>query len=272
MDAVAAVSERIAQIRSQIASASLLATGRGPGGVLGTPTGTPGSGAAGGSWSPADGGFDAALQSAVAEAGVSRVTGGTAAAAGGPQGFTMLGRAAPAWWENPTAVASLAGVAATPSATAAGPSGAGTTAAVGGGRALVDAKGVPVELKAHGNGRIPASALSPVGGLDGHRLWTPAARSLEALRAAAARDGVRIGVTDSYRPYDVQVDLVRRKGLYSQGGLAAVPGTSDHGWGIAVDLDLDSKAQAWMRTHAGRFGFVEDVPREPWHWAYRPTH
>jgi hypothetical protein len=269
VDAVAAVSERIAQIRAQIAAAGVLASGRGPGGVLGTPTGAPGSGAAGGSWSPADGGFDAALESAVA---ASRTAGGTAAAevAGAPPGFAMLGGAAPAWWENPTALAALPGVAASSSATGTG--GVGAPATVGGGRALVDARGVPVELRAHGNGRIPASALSAVGGVDGHRLWAPAARSLEALRAAAARDGVTIGVTDSYRPYDVQVDLVRRKGLYSEGGLAAVPGTSDHGWGIAVDLDLDSRAQAWMRANAGRYGFVEDVPREPWHWAYRPTH
>lgn len=264
MDPVAAVTDRIAQIRSQIATVSVLAAGRAPSGVLGTPTGAPGSGMAGGSWAPSDGGFDAALDSALAHAGTATLPSGTG------QGPAMLGRAAPAWWENPTALAALPGVAASSSATGTG--GVGAPATVGGGRALVDARGVPVELRAHGNGRIPASALSAVGGVDGHRLWAPAARSLEALRAAAARDGVTIGVTDSYRPYDVQVDLVRRKGLYSEGGLAAVPGTSDHGWGIAVDLDLDSRAQAWMRANAGRYGFVEDVPREPWHWAYRPTH
>ena len=80
-----------------------------------------------------------------------------------------------------------------------------------------------------------------------------------------------VGVTDSYRSYDVQVDVVRRKGLYSQGGLGAKPGTSQHGWGMAVDLDLDASAQAWMRTNAARFGFVEDTPREPWHWAFQPS-
>lgn len=315
MDAVAAVTERIAQIRSQIATVSLLAPGHAPRGVLGTPTGTPGSGAVNGPTGSSDGGFDAALQTAVAGheqaaaltgamSGGPRMLGGPApfgVGAGGapfdatsgaavgamPLGPTMLGRAAPARWENPAALAALTGVggAATGPGAApgtAGPVGAvgavgavgpvGGTTVVGSGKALVDAKGVPVELRVHGNGRVPASALSAVEGLSGHRLWTPAARSLEALRAAAAQDGIRIGVTDSYRPYDVQVDLVRRKGLYSQGGLAAVPGTSDHGWGIAVDLDLNAAAQAWMRTHGGRFGFVEDVPREPWHWSYRPTH
>lgn len=130
-----------------------------------------------------------------------------------------------------------------------------------------NADGVPVELAAYGNGKIPASALGEVGDT-GHRLWAPAAESLERLRADAARAGVTIGITDSYRSYEAQVDVAARKGLYSQGGLAAVPGTSDHGWGMAVDLDLDPAAQSWMRQNAGRYGFVEDTPREPWHWAY----
>lgn len=128
----------------------------------------------------------------------------------------------------------------------------------------------PAELAAHGNGRIPASALVPIGHGD-HRLHAPAARAFERLEAAAAADGVSIGVTDSYRSLDAQVRLAEEKGLYSQGGLAAEPGTSAHGWGLALDLDLDDAAQAWMRANAWRHGFVEDTPREPWHWTYRPA-
>ncbi|WP_433078661.1 M15 family metallopeptidase [Dactylosporangium sp. CA-052675] len=131
-------------------------------------------------------------------------------------------------------------------------------------------QGVPVELAKYGNGKIPEHALQQVGGA-GHRLWGPAATSLDMLMRAARQQGVTIGITDSYRPLAEQVDLAKRKGLYSQGGLAAKPGTSDHGWGMAVDLDLDDKAQAWMRQNAGRFGFAETTPREPWHWAYRPA-
>lgn len=126
---------------------------------------------------------------------------------------------------------------------------------------------LPAGLAVHENGKIPAEALSSVGGT-GHRLWQPAAQQLEKLLGDAAARGVDIGITDSYRTYESQVDLVRRKGLYSQGGLAARPGTSDHGWGLAVDLDLDAKAQAWMRANAGRYGFVESTPREPWHWSF----
>ncbi len=90
--------------------------------------------------------------------------------------------------------------------------------------------------------------------LDGtsHQLWGPRHASFEAMRSAAAADGVTIGITDSYRSYAGQVDVAARKGLYSQGGLASVPGTSNHGWGMALDLDLDSSALTWMRQHGDR--------------------
>ena len=148
---------------------------------------------------------------------------------------------------------------------------AGAVAATGGAASpqLNDA-GVPVSLASYGNGTIPEQALDKVGNTR-HRLWAPAAKSLGSLLDAARRDGVTIGITDSYRPYAEQVDLVRRKGLYSQGGLAARPGTSDHGWGMAVDLDLNAKAQAWMRANGPSFGFHEDTPREPWHWGFKPA-
>ncbi len=141
---------------------------------------------------------------------------------------------------------------------------------VGTGRSLMNAKGVPTAYLAYGNGKVPASALSPVAGTDA-QLWPPAARSFEAMRSAAAADGVAIGVSDSYRSFDAQVDVAARKGLYGQGGLAAVPGTSDHGWGTALDLKLDSSGLAWMKTHGTEFGFVDDVPGESWHWHYAPT-
>ncbi len=145
-----------------------------------------------------------------------------------------------------------------PAAAAAGPDAASWTS-----------DGVPADLARYGNGRVPVAELTPVAGT-GHRLWAPAGGALEQLLADADADGVTIGITDSYRSFDAQVDVARRKGLYSQGGLAAEPGTSPHGWGIAVDLDLDAKAQAWMRANGERYGFVEDTPREPWHWVYRP--
>ena len=133
----------------------------------------------------------------------------------------------------------------------------------------LNAKGIPTDLAAYGNGRIPADALEKVGNTR-HKLWAPAAQSLNQMIADAEKAGVKIGITDSYRPYDEQVDLARRKGLYSQGGLAAKPGTSEHGWGMATDLDLNSKALSWMKQNGEKYGFVNNVARENWHWAYKP--
>ncbi|MFC4064037.1 M15 family metallopeptidase [Actinoplanes subglobosus] len=134
----------------------------------------------------------------------------------------------------------------------------------------LNSKGIPEDLAAYGNGKIPAGALGQVGNTN-HRLWAPAAENLNRMIEDARQAGVKIGITDSYRPYAEQVDLARRKGLYSQGGLAARPGTSEHGWGMATDLDLNSEALAWMRKNAKNYGFVENVPRESWHWAFRPN-
>lgn len=147
---------------------------------------------------------------------------------------------------------------------------AGVTATTGTPAASTGAwtSGVPSDLLAYGNGKVPRAALASVG-TTGHTLWAPAATALEQAIADAAKDGVTIGITDSYRSYDAQVDVAERKGLYTEGGLAAQPGTSPHGWGIAADLDVDAAGQAWMRANGGRYGFVEDTPREPWHWVYR---
>lgn len=126
----------------------------------------------------------------------------------------------------------------------------------------------PADLRAYGNGRIPPTALAEIG-VGSHRMSAPAAASFKQMLADARSAGVNFGVTDSYRSYEAQVDLAERKGLYSQGGLAAKPGTSNHGWGLSLDLDLDATAQQWMRDNGKKYGFVEDVPREPWHWTYR---
>jgi zinc D-Ala-D-Ala carboxypeptidase len=134
----------------------------------------------------------------------------------------------------------------------------------------LNAKGIPTELVAYGNGKIPANALEPVGTSTRHKLWAPAAENLTKMMADAEKDGVHIGITDSYRPYAEQVDLARRKGLYSQGGLAAKPGTSEHGWGMAADLDLNAKALAWVRQNADKYGFYNTASRESWHWGFKP--
>lgn len=142
--------------------------------------------------------------------------------------------------------------------------------AVATGSATLNSQGIPTDLAAYGNGKIPANALAQVGNTR-HKLWAPAAQALTRMIADAKAEGVDIGITDSYRPYAEQVDLARRKGLYSQGGLAAKPGTSEHGWGLATDLDLNGKALSWMKANAEKYGYVNNVPREDWHWEFKPA-
>jgi hypothetical protein len=251
-------------------------------------------------------GFDAALAAQLETApGDGTATGdldpGTGPATGSATGFaTGFGSGSPAGATDPTTMASylsvLSGQATTGStagttagasladwsgassiggATATGgtapwPVGTGLTPAVPREPGEYATLQPPAELAGYGNGTIPAEALAPLG-IGSHRLYAPAAASFQVMAADAADAGVSIGVTDSYRSYESQVDLAARKGLYRHGGLAAVPGTSNHGWGLALDLDLDADGQAWMDQNAWRYGFVESVPREPWHWEYRPA-
>lgn len=128
----------------------------------------------------------------------------------------------------------------------------------------------PVELARWGNGRIPASLLEAIGQGE-HRLARDAAKAFKAMAADARRDGVILTVSDSYRSLDEQAAMVESRGHYGEGGLAAEPGTSAHGWGMAIDLDLNGRAIGWMRANAAKYGYVEDVPREPWHWTYQPN-
>jgi hypothetical protein len=247
MDGVTDAGLRMQQIAAQLAA---LRTGRPPA------TSAPDS--ASSTPSPA----------ATAMTGTGTGTGTGAASATGPASFGSVLADALSGRTSAAAAASGAAPAAGPSASvtpATGPALASLAPITG----ALSATGVPTDLSHYSNGRIPAALLKSLGSGD-HRLWAPAADHFKAMAAAAARDGVHLGVSDSYRSYAEQVDMARRKGLYSQGGLAAKPGTSDHGWGKSVDLSLNSHALGWMRTHARQYGFTANVPRESWHWTYKP--
>lgn len=126
------------------------------------------------------------------------------------------------------------------------------------------------------NGRLPASALCPVGAGGGDLMRPAAARALNAL-AIAYRDHFKtdLCITDTYRSYEEQVAVKQRRGRW-----AATPGTSQHGLGLAVDLcggieNFGTEQYRWMTRHAALFGFYHpdwaepggSLP-EPWHWEY----
>jgi D-alanyl-D-alanine carboxypeptidase len=128
----------------------------------------------------------------------------------------------------------------------------------------------------YGNGQIPPELLCELSFSPGQRLRCDAAAQLEQLNAAfAARFGRNIGVSDSYRSYAAQVVTKAVKK-----NLAAPPGTSNHGWGLAVDLSggIQSFGTAefnWMTANAGAYGWEHPSwaepggsKPEPWHWEY----
>jgi hypothetical protein len=128
------------------------------------------------------------------------------------------------------------------------------------------------------NGRLPDSELRAV---PGGRLRKDAADSWLAMRTYVGRTkGVWIcptSVRTAYRPY---ADQEYFWNLYrsGRGALAARPGSSNHGWGIAVDLPSPAM-QAAVRDCGHRFGWGirggrlgSDAPSEAWHCTYHAGH
>jgi len=123
------------------------------------------------------------------------------------------------------------------------------------------------------NGQIPGDKMALYRGC---LLRADAARQAYALQAAyMAATGKPLVILEGYR------DLTRQKYLRNlylsgRGNIAAVPGLSNHGWGLACDFapPLNSSGtneHRWMRQNAPLWGF--DWARgkadgEPWHWEY----
>lgn len=132
-----------------------------------------------------------------------------------------------------------------------------------------------VNSSGYANGLIPQSALCPLAQGD-HALRADAATAFAKLNVAYARRfGEALCVTDAYRSLDEQQRLYA-----SKPGLAAVPGTSNHGRGLAVDLcggvdRFGTEQFEWMQNHAPDYGWIHpdwasaggSMP-EPWHWEY----
>ena len=126
------------------------------------------------------------------------------------------------------------------------------------------------------NGRLPNSDLADI---PGGRLRKDAAVAWLAMRAhIGKRNGIWICPTSTrtaYRPYADQEYFWK---LYQsgKGALAARPGTSNHGWGIAVDLPSPAM-QAAVRESGHHFGWGirggqlnSDAPSEAWHAMWHP--
>lgn len=129
-----------------------------------------------------------------------------------------------------------------------------------------------------GNGQLGASELCDLEWAPGHSQQAEAATALTALNDAfRVRFGQDMCLTSSYRTISSQHRLASTKP-----GLAATPGRSMHGWGLAIDFCPNTYSSAaqwnWLKANGPIFGY--DNPAwarrggsgayEPWHWEYFP--
>ncbi|WP_152650625.1 D-alanyl-D-alanine carboxypeptidase family protein [Demequina aurantiaca] len=156
----------------------------------------------------------------------------------------------------------------------------GTTRAWGSGYYLAGSSGVAITRAktSYSNGYIPVTHLCPLSWDTAELLLCQAADDLERLnRAFRARYGMNIPINDAYRTYQEQVTA--RAVL---GNIAAIPGTSNHGWGAAIDVAGSSlpggysgAAYLWLRDQLTGYNWkAPDWARpsgynpEPWHFEY----
>ncbi|CAH2714167.1 Putative carboxypeptidase YodJ [Neobacillus rhizosphaerae] len=121
-----------------------------------------------------------------------------------------------------------------------------------------------------------------------------AAAAIEKLFAGAKQDGVNLLGVSAYRSHAVQTSLfnsyVKRDGYEAAKTYSAVPGTSEHETGLAIDVTGEdgkcaaeecfsgTEEAAWLQDHVAEYGFIIRYPKgkdaitgytyEPWHLRY----
>lgn len=118
--------------------------------------------------------------------------------------------------------------------------------------------------------------------------------ALENMFQVIKEDGLELIAVSGYRSYKRQQSLhntyIKRQGKAEAEAVSAIPGTSEHQTGLAMDISSksakyqlepifgDTKEGKWVAAHAHKFGFVirylEDktditgYAYEPWHLRY----
>ena len=141
--------------------------------------------------------------------------------------------------------------------------------------------GIPIR-----NGQIKGPRLSDLENIDGQgQLLTPAAKEFNEMAKEFFNDkGYKLRVNSSYRTIADQRRL-KRKELSGGGNPAAIPGRSNHGWGLAVDINTEDKQGKtkfqseifqWLTQNARRFNFIHPewacescAKAEAHHWEYK---
>lgn len=122
------------------------------------------------------------------------------------------------------------------------------------------------------NGRPVSIRVSSVG--NGQTMRTDAAAAFNRMKADAARAGINLTVNSGFRTMAQQRYLYNLY-LQGRGNLAARPGYSNHQNGISADIGTPGgyggAQYRWLAANGRRYGFINDVRGEPWHWTYKPN-
>jgi hypothetical protein len=133
------------------------------------------------------------------------------------------------------------------------------------------------------NGEIPNNKLRSINNASKYkgaitsdggniRLYEKASIALDRLILAAEQAKIPVKINSAYRTFADQQSVRRQYPNDS-----ATPGTSNHGFGLAVDFATPSpfrrikpgdKLYDWLIVNGAKFGFKR-IAKESWHWEYQ---
>jgi D-alanyl-D-alanine carboxypeptidase len=135
------------------------------------------------------------------------------------------------------------------------------------------------KVRAQRNGQLPAAALVAIPwDKEKTLIAAPALRDLTRLNAAFKKKfGRNLDVDLAYRTLDTQKYIHAELGPY----IAARPGTSNHGWGLAIDVPetrdygFSGRYYKWLKANSKKYNWVhqryleQGSPyAEAWHFEY----
>lgn len=153
---------------------------------------------------------------------------------------------------------------------------------------------VPAALQGVPNGKMSGKILAPV--KCGGQMWVDAAEAFNRMYDQATLSGMKLRNVGDYRSFEAQLGLFKQRYALEDGGRkptvtrtyegktwylkpgmapCSTPGKSNHGLGLAIDLDVTTaKVLDWLCANAPTYGFYlqSDDPSSPefeaWHWQY----
>ena len=138
---------------------------------------------------------------------------------------------------------------------------------------------------------VPEDYESNLVWFEGFQVHAVCRDALAQMRADCLAAGLTFNMTSAYRGYNYQNTLFQRKvdKLMAQGysrsaaesetsRSIAIPGTSEHQLGLAVDIKSGTSGYNWLAQNSWKYGFILRYPTgttaltgiyyEPWHFRY----